>query len=97
MGLLKDGMGVKDEKCWYYGSSLKNLIYKGGGGAWKTIILEAKYLKTGAWIVCRFKEGLSKKKGVDVFEVGLRPQCTLWIGGAFLLTRISKVNNIVTQ
>ena len=32
--------------------------------------------KQGAWIVRRFKRGFGKKKGVDVFEVGLRPQCT---------------------
>ena len=34
--------------------------------------------------------GLAKKEGVDVFEVGLRPQCTLWAGGPFLLTQIFK-------
>ena len=28
---------------------------------------------------------------------GLRPQCTLWVGGAFLLTQITKVNNTITQ
>ena len=39
---------------------------------------------------------LGKKNGVDVFEVGLRLQCTLWVGGTFLLTQISKANNIVT-
>ena len=44
----------------------------------------------GAWIVCRFKKGLGKNKEADVFEVGLRRQCTLWVGGAFLLTQIFK-------
>ena len=28
---------------------------------------------------------------------GLRPQYTLWVGGAFLLAQISEANNIVTQ
>ena len=28
---------------------------------------------------------------------GLRLQCTLWVGGAFLLTQISKATNIATQ
>ena len=28
---------VKDEKCWYYGGSLKNTISKGGGGHEKPI------------------------------------------------------------
>ena len=28
---------------------------------------------------------------------GLGLQCTLWVGGAFLLTQISKANDIVTQ
>ena len=46
--------------------------------------------KMGAWIVFRFKRWLLKKEGVDVFEVELRPQCTLWVGGAFLLTQIFK-------
>ena len=46
--------------------------------------------KMGAGIVCRFKRWLLKKEGVDVFEVELRPQCTLWVEGAFLLTQIFK-------
>ena len=32
-----------------------------------------KLPKKEAWISCRFKKGLGKKEGVDVFEVGLRP------------------------
>ena len=39
---------------------------------------------------------LCKKEGIDVFEVGLRSQCKLWVGGAFLLTQIFRTNNIVT-
>ena len=38
------------------------------------------------------KRDLGKKDGVDVFEVGLRTRCTLGVGGAFLLTQISKAN-----
>ena len=34
----------------------------------------------GAWTVFRFKGGVfDKKKGSGVFEVGLIPQCTLWV------------------
>ena len=55
-------------------------------------------LKRGAWIVCRFKKGLGKKEGVMFWGgEGLRPQCTLWVGGAFLLTQVPGANNIVTQ
>ena len=55
-------------------------------------------LKMGAWIVCKFKRGLGKRRG-HVFEMvrRLKPQYTLWVGGAFLLTQISKANNIATQ
>ena len=67
------------------------------GGVWKTNILGANCLKMEAWIVGRFKRGLSKKIGVDAFEVGLRLQYTLWVGGTFLLAQISKANNIETQ
>ena len=74
-----------------------------GGGAWMFLFREGGawiFLggwgdelpkKGGAWIVCRFNRGLGKRRGYE-FEV--RPQCTLWVGEAFLLTQISKANNI---
>ena len=46
------------------------------GSSQKTDIEEG-LPKKGVWIVCRFKGGLGKKGG-DVFEGGLIPQCTLW-------------------
>ena len=64
------------------------------GRCMKNQYIGGEFPKKGAWIVCRFMRGPGKKDGVDVFEVGLRPQCTLWVGGAFfLLTQISKANN----
>ena len=65
------------------------------GGGWGV-----NRLKRGACIVCRFKRRLGKKEktnGWCFWGRGLRPQCTLWVGGAFSLTQISKANNIVTQ
>ena len=57
------------------------------GVAWKNNILGVNCLKKVAWTVCRFKKkGFARKRG-DVFEGGVRPQCTLWVGGAFLLTQ----------
>ena len=60
--------GVNDEKFQYCGSSLKNPIFWravgwGGGVHEKTIFLEGcESPKKVAWIVFRFKRGLSKKK-----------------------------------
>ena len=70
------------------------------GGAWKKQFLGVNRLKRAAWIVCRFKRELGKKEKVMFLrgeEGGLRPQCTLWVGRAFLLTQITTVSNIVTQ
>ena len=57
--------------------------------------LENQYIggelpKRADWIVCTFKEGLYLKEGGSV-----RPQCTIWVGGAFLLIEISRAKNIM--
>ena len=53
-----------------------------GGAFTKNQYIGRNCLIRGAWTVCRFKggggEGLGKKEGGSVFEVGLIPQCTLW-------------------
>ena len=74
---------VNDKKFVYFGSSLKNQIF-GGGGGWavgERCMKKKNFcggggtggrvnrLKRGAWIVCRFKRKLSKRKD-HVFEVG---------------------------
>ena len=83
----------------------KSDFFFGKGGAWKNnFFLRGKvnHLKRGTWIVCRFKRGLGRKKKKGLCFWGgegggvLRPQDTLWVRVAFLLTQISKVNNIVT-
>ena len=50
----------------------------GGGPSWKTNIEVGDCLKRGAWIVCRFKGGLARKRGVVFLKggEGLIPQCT---------------------
>ena len=73
--------GVKDEKFNIIRVHWKIQFLE---GALKTNILAGEFPKKG---------GLVKKDGVDVFEVRLRPQCTLWVGGSFLLTQISKANS----
>ena len=69
------------------------------GVHWKTrflrVCVKNQYIggempKMRAWIVCRCKRWLCKKKGVDVFEMELRPQCILWVGWPSLLTQIFK-------
>ena len=72
--IFKRWDGVNDKKCQYYGSSLKNSIFfffLERGGAWKIFFRGGgvNCLKRGAWIVCRFKKGLGKRRG-RVFEVG---------------------------
>ena len=63
--LLKDGIGVKDEKFWYYVGWLE-------GGHKKEQYIGRNCLKRGAWTVCRFKGGgLAKKEGNTLY--------TLWI------------------
>ena len=79
--LLKDGMGLRMKNFNVMGVHWKIRFL--GPGAWKTNILAMKCLKRGAWAVCRFKSWFDKKEEVDVFDVRLRPQCTLWDGGAF--------------
>ena len=60
--------GVKAEKFWYYGGSLKNLIFRRGVS--RKPIYRRGLPKKGAWSVCRFKEGLGKKEGDGIFEGG---------------------------
>ena len=56
--LLKDGMGVKDEKFWYYVGWLE-------GWSQKKQYIGRNCLKRGAWTVCRFKGGgLAKKSAM---------------------------------
>ena len=47
--------GVKDEKFQFYRGSLKNLIFK--EGVCEKPICMGELPKSGAWTVCRFKEG----------------------------------------
>ena len=47
--------GVKDEKFQYYGGSLKNSIFRGGG------VTKKQYIGR---TVCRFKEEAWRKRGV---------------------------------
>ena len=53
-----------DEKFWYYGGSLKSLIFSG------RFTISGELLKKGGFTVCMFKRGLSKKDGV-VFLSGV--------------------------
>ena len=90
----KDRLGLRIKKLilWEFTGKIRLL-----GRCMKKQYIGVNCLKKSAWIVCRFRKGLGKKEVGDVFEVGLRPQCTLWVEGAFLLTQIFKENNIVTQ
>ena len=54
------------------------------GDCMKNQYIGGELPKKGAWAVCRFKRGLGKKRGE---EGGFKPQCTLWVRGAFLLTQ----------
>ena len=63
--------GVKDEKFQFYRGSLKNLIFK--EGVCEKPICIGELPKSGAWTICRFKEGGgggggSAKKG-GIFEL----------------------------
>ena len=63
--------GVKDEKFQYYGNSLKNLIFRGGGGGHKKPIYKGRLPEKGVWTVCKFKgEGYCEKEGVVVLSGG---------------------------
>ena len=42
----------------------------GWGGGYEKPIYRGDCLEKGAWTVCRFKEGLGKKRGGGVFERG---------------------------
>ena len=53
----------KDKRFWYYGVSLKNLIFR-GGFIKKTIYRGDCLEREGAWTVCRLKRGLDKKDRV---------------------------------
>ena len=58
--------GVKDKKFQYYGGSLKNQIFRGGGVHEKPI-KRGNCLKRGACTVCRFTGGAWQKRGNGVF------------------------------
>ena len=66
--------GVKDEKFQFYRGSLKNLIFK--EGVCEKPICMGELPKSGAWTVCRFKEGggVAGKERGD-FWGELIPQC----------------------
>ena len=69
--------GVKDEKFWYYGGSLKNLIFRGDH---ENPIYRGNYQKRGTLSVCRFRRRLGKKVVLMFLTVGVViPQCTLLI------------------
>ena len=53
--------------------------FLGEGRLQKNQYIEGNCLKRGAWTVCRFKEGLAKKRGVGGRGQGVIPQCTLWL------------------
>ena len=55
------GWGYKDEKFWYYGGSLKNLIFVGGDGVHEKLICREKLHKKG---------GLAKKRRVFLSGAG---------------------------
>ena len=80
-----------------YSSSLQSVVVYNFSEIKSTVYGSVACLKKGAWIACKFKKGLGKKEGADVFEMGFTPQCTLWVGGAILLTQIFKAHNILTQ
>ena len=54
--------GVKDEKFYFYGGSLKNINQYIG---WREL---PKKGESGAWTFCRFKRGLYKKEGALLRE-----------------------------
>ena len=64
------------------GSRVKNFNITGVHGKMRVLkpIYTGNCPERGAWTVFRFKGGVfDKKKGSGVFEVGLIPQCTLWV------------------
>ena len=75
-------MWINDKIFLIYGCSLRNLIFRVGGGgvSWKSQYLGGgACIKREAWIDCKFKRGLGKKRGGVVFKRGLEPYCTLWL------------------
>ena len=76
-------MWINDKIFLIYGCSLRNLIFRvvvGGGVSWKSQYLGGgACIKREAWIDCKFKRGLGKKRGGVVFKRGLVPYCTLWL------------------
>ena len=68
--------GVKDEKFYYYGGSLKNLIFREGGGGHKKPIYWGELPKKGCGEFADLRG--SAKRGGGVFEGELTLQCTLY-------------------
>ena len=70
------------------------------GGCMENQYIGGELSKKRGWIVPDLRGDLVKKKGWCFWGGGgggLKPQFPLWVRGAFLLTEISKENNIVTQ
>ena len=57
-------MRFKDKTFLYYGGSMKNAIFRGGGSQ-RNQYTRGDCLKSGAWAVSRFKSGLAEKRGFD--------------------------------
>ena len=62
-------MGLRMKKFNIMGGSLKNSIFKGGGGFPEKPVYWGELPKKGggAWTVSKFKGGLAKKRGRGVF------------------------------
>ena len=65
--------GVKDEKFQFYRGSLKNLVFK--EAVCEKPICKGELPKSGAWTICRFKEGggrggVGKERGYIWVERG---------------------------
>ena len=57
-------------KNWYFGGSPKSPIFR---GSLQKVNMEGGLPKKGAWTVCRFKEGLVRKRGGMVLSGGWHP------------------------
>ena len=55
--------GIKNEKLEYFGGSLKNSTFRGGGDSRKTNIKGGGLPKKGAWTVSQSNGGLVRKRG----------------------------------
>ena len=72
-------MGAEDIKFQYYGSSLKNSIFRWRDVHFKNNKSSGRSLKKEAWTVGRFKIGLSKKERVVSFFWDNTPRDTMGI------------------